>query len=293
MTSSTSHHRTVPESELVLMACAAPRAGESFPAMSVSLSAVLCANVTLKSKLDSTPGFISAAFLSVDTEARAEIWVVGVLGDVFEFLLHGATGTAELSAAHHSAIRSRSFVQTGSAQQVQRRLSRCAEGDPPGHAVAGRGVVYYTMDMRTLSHGKIMAFLPGFQKVSPQMLLQETELKIERSWYVVLVVITKSDIENYNGFKLLEISVGVATSLKLDYNELEDEGGRAIVEALRCNTTLSSLGRVNLLGEQTVRAMSELMRYNTTLTSLKLDGNDPQAFRNALSDNTTLQIFTF
>ena len=43
------------------------------------------------------------------------------------------------------------------------------------------------------------------------MLLQETELKIERSWYVVLVVVTKSDIENYNGLKLLEISVGVAT----------------------------------------------------------------------------------
>ena len=77
--------------------------------------------------------------------------------------------------------------------------------------MAGRGVVYYTMDMRTLSHGKIMAFLPGFQKVSPQMLLQETELKIERSGYVVLVVVTKSDIENYNGLKLLEISVGVAT----------------------------------------------------------------------------------
>ena len=83
-------------------------------------------------------------------------------------------------------------------------------------------------------------------------------------------------------------------SLKLDYNELEDEGGRAIADALRCNTTLSSLGlRVNQLGEQTAQAMSELMRYNTTLTSLKLDGNDPQAFRNALSDNTTLQFFTF
>jgi hypothetical protein len=89
-------------------------------------------------------------------------------------------------------------------------------------------------------------------------------------------------------------------SLKLDYNELEDEGGRAIAEALRCNTTLSSLGlRVNLLGEETMRALSELMRGYTTLTSLSLDSNDvwdfneSQAFRDALSNNTALQIFTF
>jgi hypothetical protein len=44
--------------------------------MNASLSSVLCANATLKSNLDSASGFISAAFLSVDTEMMAEIWVV-------------------------------------------------------------------------------------------------------------------------------------------------------------------------------------------------------------------------
>ena len=89
-------------------------------------------------------------------------------------------------------------------------------------------------------------------------------------------------------------------SLKLDYNELEDEGGRAIAEAVRWNTTLSSLGlRVNLLGEQTVRALSAVMRDNTTLTSLTLDGNDlwnfndTEAFRDALNNNTTLQTLSY
>jgi hypothetical protein len=107
------------------MVCAAPRAGENFPAMNASLSTVLCANATLKNKLDSATGFISAAFLSVNTEMMDEIWVVGVLGDVFEFLLNGATDTAELRAAGSSALASRSFVQTGAAQQVQKGLRRC------------------------------------------------------------------------------------------------------------------------------------------------------------------------
>jgi hypothetical protein len=93
---------------------------------------------------------------------------------------------------------------------VQRGLSRRAAGDSPGHAVSGRVVVYYTIDVRTLNHGKIMAFLPGFRGVRPQMLLQETELHIKRSGYVVLAVITKSDIEAYDGLDSLEISVGVA-----------------------------------------------------------------------------------
>jgi hypothetical protein len=52
----------------------------------------------------------------------AEIWVVGVLGDVFEFLLNGATDTAELRDTGYSALASHSFVQTGSVQQVQRGL---------------------------------------------------------------------------------------------------------------------------------------------------------------------------
>jgi hypothetical protein len=109
---------TTSESELVLMVCAAPRAGESFLAMSASLFSVLCAKATLKSKLDSAPGFISAAFLSVDTETRPEIWVVGVLGDVFEFLLHGATDTAELRAADHWRSRRAASCRQG-------RRSRC------------------------------------------------------------------------------------------------------------------------------------------------------------------------
>jgi Ran GTPase-activating protein (RanGAP) involved in mRNA processing and transport len=54
-------------------------------------------------------------------------------------------------------------------------------------------------------------------------------------------------------------------------NDLGEGGGRALAEALRLNSTLTSLNLGdNGLGEGAGRALAEALRLNTSLTSLKL-----------------------
>jgi len=65
------------------------------------------------------------------------------------------------------------------------------------------------------------------------------------------------------------------TSLNLGWNRLREIGGRALAEALRLSCTLASLDLSdNGLGEGGGRALAEALRFNTPLTSLNLSVND-------------------
>ena len=74
---------------------------------------------------------------------------------------------------------------------------------------------------------------------------------------------------------------------------------RALAEALRFNTTVTSLNLYhNDLGEGGGRALAEELRVNTTLAKLDLGGNDLreggwQALVEALRVNTTLESLAF
>jgi hypothetical protein len=63
-------------------------------------------------------------------------------------------------------------------------------------------------------------------------------------------------------------------SFDLGWNNLEVGGGRALAEALRLNSTLTSIDlHYNGLGEGGGRALAEALRLNTTLTLIDLRGN--------------------
>ena len=58
-------------------------------------------------------------------------------------------------------------------------------------------------------------------------------------------------------------------------NRMGEGGGRAIAEALRVNTTVTSLNLCgNDIGERGVQAIAEALRVNSTVTSLNLERND-------------------
>ena len=119
---------------LQLMVCAVPwvpyssaNASSGFSSVdaSVGVRAVLCANATVDVD-ERAPGFISVGFLGVrplqksGAASGAELWVVGVLGVVFELELGE---TAVLRVVGRSQLTARSFVQVGGAWQVQQTLS--------------------------------------------------------------------------------------------------------------------------------------------------------------------------
>lgn len=136
---------------LELLACAVPRESGAAP--------YGCARAALGAG-DAPPGLISIALLD------AELWLVSVLGQAFEFEARG-----ELRAVPRSALAHRSFVQAGAARQVQAQLSGAH-----GRALPHHGVVYYTMDVRSLSNGGLVAFLPGFSRVDASTLSAQIEL---------------------------------------------------------------------------------------------------------------------
>jgi len=84
------------------------------------------------------------------------------------------------------------------------------------------------------------------------------------------------------------------TSINLEYNDLGAEGAKALVETLKTNTTLTSieLGNNNI-GPEGAKALAKVLKTNTTLTIIKLNTNmivdeGVKALAEALKTNTTL-----
>jgi len=70
------------------------------------------------------------------------------------------------------------------------------------------------------------------------------------------------------------MTVGVRGGTQPWHHGLKEGGGRALAEALRLNTTLTSLDLdEKVLREGGGRALEETLRLNTTVTSLTLGGN--------------------
>jgi Leucine-rich repeat (LRR) protein len=88
------------------------------------------------------------------------------------------------------------------------------------------------------------------------------------------------------------------TSLDLVEGFFRDEGVRALGEALRLNSTLTSLNLgCNEIGDEGARALGEALRLNSTLTSLNLGCNEigdegARALVEALGSNSTLTSLT-
>ena len=63
--------------------------------------------------------------------------------------------------------------------------------------------------------------------------------------------------------------------MDLRYNSIGDEGASSLSEALRVNTSLTSLDlRYNSIGGEVASSLSEALRVNTSRTSLELtDGS--------------------
>ncbi|KAG0345399.1 hypothetical protein BG005_001315, partial [Podila minutissima] len=84
------------------------------------------------------------------------------------------------------------------------------------------------------------------------------------------------------------------TTLGLRNNSIGENGTRALAEALKTNSTLTTLGlRNNSIGENGTRALAEALKTNSTLTTLGLRNNSigengTQALAEALRTNSTL-----
>ena len=213
---------------LYLMVCAVPWVPESsagassgFSGASVGVDAALCAEATVD-VAERAPGFISVGFLGVrrqqESEAASstasgaasgpELWVVGVLGVVFELELGK---TAVLVKKERSQLAQRSFVQVGAAWQVQQTLSG---GRADAHAMQGYGLVYYTMNvshLRTPTDGRLVAFLPGFLRVDTASLSAEFYISNGRvarfGGYEMLVAYTGTNYTQRSELSQLEISI--------------------------------------------------------------------------------------
>ena len=67
---------------------------------------------------------------------------------------------------------------------------------------------------------------------------------------------------------------GSLTSIKLRYNNIGAEGGKAIGEGLKVNTSLTSIYlRYNNIGDEGGKAIGEGLKVNTSLTSIHLRNN--------------------
>jgi Ran GTPase-activating protein (RanGAP) involved in mRNA processing and transport len=84
------------------------------------------------------------------------------------------------------------------------------------------------------------------------------------------------------------------TALTLEYNEIGDEGAKALAAALEQNTTIIQLDLgVNQIGDEGAKVLAVALEHNTTLTQLSLWDNQigdegAKALAAALEQNTTL-----
>ncbi|NBX18998.1 MAG: hypothetical protein EBR09_16745, partial [Proteobacteria bacterium] len=194
--------------ELEVLVCAAPRAARSEDAAAgaarsedaaagaarsedAAAGAALCASAALPRALGLQPGFVSLAYLrgaAFGAAGGEELWVVGVLGAVFEMRFEaGAAPRAELRPAGSSALTERSFVPAEAALSVQRALAGQAAGAEPAPA-PGRGAVFYSFDRRSLEYRRLLAFLPGFARVTPAM-LATGEPQLHRGYLVLAALL--------------------------------------------------------------------------------------------------------
>lgn len=226
---------------LCLMVCAVPwvpyssanaSSGFSSANASAGADAAQCANATVEVE-DSVPGFISVAFLGVRPQENsgaasgAELWLVGVLGFVFELEL--GKDAALINKRTRSHLVDRSFVQVGAASQVQKTLGG---GRADAHAAKDYGLVYYTMDVRNLMNGRLTAFLPGFLRVDAASLSVGLLKKgaPHFSGYQMLIAYTGTDDKDLNALRDLQISIGPAR-----YRESKSAQAARAMESTKTN----------------------------------------------------------
>ena len=71
------------------------------------------------------------------------------------------------------------------------------------------------------------------------------------------------------------VSVVVMTTLSLIWNEIGDEGAKAIAEALKVNTVLTRLRLgENKIGDEGAKAIAEALKVHAVLTELHLGYNE-------------------
>ena len=100
--------------------------------------------------------------------------------------------------------------------------------------------------------------------------------------------------------KTIQLRDGLLTDIDLSYNNIGDEGGKAIGEALKVNISLTRINlRYNEIGDEGGKAFGEVLKANTSLTEgIFLGGNKigdegTKAIGEALKVNTSLTLVEF
>ena len=72
--------------------------------------------------------------------------------------------------------------------------------------------------------------------------------------------------------KTKQLRDGLLTKINLRYNKIGVEGGKAIGEALKVNTSLTEIDLYyNNIGDEGAKAIGEALKVNTSLTKIDLD----------------------